>query len=1509
MAKSASPTGGQINLSGILYQLLASLADGLDAVVTTLAAGADAATIELQVEPFEGGDYTVLGPHRTVVQVKRRAAHRHWTLGAIIADVLPDLSKSVRPGTNDAYQFLTDNDAGCGDFRRFLQWYRARAADEPIDNELFRLGRGGRKVSGEAVLESVREALDISGPEDPRLAALLCALTIVRRSEGDLDEAIARPLRIMVENVEDVAAKRAQLVGELVRLGGRGATLRTSEFLRAAQLDPRRLVHAGRLAAKLRNELIGAFPQFRYDPARDVRRPLPAPTRSVTVLRGESGLGKSWRLCATALRMAEAGRPVVLLRATADVDRLRETIASLVWNPVYTAAAPLRSIADRLRPALGDERRIWLTVFLDDLNDPALAGRVIEDSWDRLGIDLVISAQPATAEWLRTSFAAPHMIDVPEFTTPELIAHLEKHRIDHSHVPDDVFSLLHKPVLASLYCQLPHGLVLNEETEYQLMQSFWSHVASERPASLAQTFDLDQLQLLVGDMLAAPPIYPWPPSAFVRTLDFDAVERLVLRGLVELDGERRLAMTHDRLLNWTMARHLADIARDRHLDPAQLLDLLRQVQDLVTVAGVKIGARFGYVLMDLLWLLLEPARWPAARVAELLLGYMRDPEFEAHDQSFFSRTLPTLGVRAVPLLRALAESGMGGDREALWPAWVALGLRKAADVAWDDVRTAAVEMFQSNDPAIAEIALRVLGKVAAPVLLDPLNALNVARAAALDEADPDIRMDRIHDKERSTAAFARAVAADPAWLDRKIASTTETLEAEQLLWVLRELDRTAAFPIWQARRAHLFAVIRTTARILPQAVRTFADPVDLPRLVLPAPEGADLLFGAATFDAIARLDPERALALLHADRGDESAFDELGADGWWVPGLHYRTRERLGAALRERAGRGDPAMSINGLASIYRRHPELIDEETADLLLDALAARLEAPATDDDDPLRGSWRLLSTLSSLRTAAALDRIAARRGTALEAALAELAAGRPPNSSRVVDRDGEMVARLLAVMAGEGFDRLTVAQIDSSGQTTRDYGLGHALWTTSPAVGAALDQLSNATDTDEDRPYHLMQALAAHRGDNGIARLIGASSPVYTHAVDIRQGHAGEDETLVTAIRTRVATSDPQAHIEAVDLSHFLPPLTALDLTAPLIAVAAGGDALARRLMMLHFHHGHYEPALHAKLAPLFDGEDEAGEIAALHHAINGDAGGRALAVRWLEGRGRDRWRSLQVAMTLLDHADSRAAAISFLNRHRDRRFHMGRLDAEVLDALARHGDAVASEELVQLAFGTGARDLDAVAGAVRLVAQKGTPGIFQAARRLFAKSGQQEAARLLIETNAREGLTELVTAYVGAPLPRRLAIARTLRWNVSRARLAPALAGMSRARDEATRQMAAEIAGWLPHRWQLQWLGDLAADPVREVEEAALAAFHRRAAGAAAVELMAVIPKLAKPAQWACLSALVELVDPHLLIKTGDTLDIRPLLERLPPEFGIEAKRTLERQRDDMDRKVAREAKD
>jgi hypothetical protein len=71
--------------------------------------------------------------------------------------------------------------------------------------------------------------------------------------------------------------------------------------------------------------------------------------------------------------------------------------------------------------------------------------------------------------------------------------------------------------------------------------------------------------------------------------------------------------------------------------------------------------------------------------------------------------------------------------------------------------------------------------------------------------------------------------------------------------------------------------------------------------------------------------------------------------------------------------------------------------------------------------------------------------------------------------------------------------------------------------------------------------------------------------------------------------------------------------------------------------------------------------------------------------------------------------------------------------------------------------------------------------------------------------------------------------------------------------------------------------------------------------------MALMPTLARPAQWASLRALVDLVDPHLLVQAGDPLFIGRMLEALPEQFRIEAQRLLDRRRQDVDKKAEQDS--
>ncbi len=1502
-------TGGQINFGGILFQLLVTLADGLNATVRFVTHDADGATVELHTEPFTGGDAQIATKAgRLVVQVKTRAQGLSWSTGAIIREVLPDLFKAA--GTQDEvrFRFVTNNDAGCEDFRRFLDWYRNRqAGEERPAAEPFRLGGGNRTVGPDGVLQAIVEAVGAEGEDDPRLARLLGSLEIIRQDEVELVRQIDAHLAVLVEATEDIPNKREELIGALVRLGTTGTPTSTSQLLENARLSPRRLVHAKRLPQSLRRRLIETVPNFRYDPAADVRRSPHFPKRPVTVLRGESGLGKTWRLCAMAMAMADAGRPVMLLRADSDLSALRAKVAGAAWNPIYGNQAPLESVADRLRPHLADERGVWLTVFLDDLNDARLARQLLDDGWDRLGIDIVISAQPQTGDWIERSGVAPDMIDVPEFTAAELAAYLDTNSIDHAQLRNDVFILLLKPILASLFRQLPYQANVRPESEYELMQSFWDHAASDRPDLARNPFDVEQLRDVVGKMLSGAFNYPWPPSFFMPPLDRDAVERLTVCGLVETDGQRRLSMTHDRLLNWAMATHLALTACDGSMPPSELAEAVLKVEGLHTADGLNLGARLGYVLMDLVWLLLEDGRWAPKQVAEFLLHYLRNGNSDPYNRAFFEKTLPTLGPRAADLIHAMADLPLDGERETFWRMWLANGMREIGRVAPAEARAAAEAMFATGDEAKIGFALRVLGAVAAPSLVEPLFDLAMRRVHAFDAATGERKAALLDAKTSAFDAFARAAAGDPEWLDARIGSAGRSDEAEQLLWALVQLPRRHAFPIWQARRDQLFDTIRPGAKVLPHAVRTFADPADLPRLRLETPPDADMLYAAVTFDALARLDPDRAIEVLRDESTDPEPFGTMGTEKWWMPGLHYRKGKELTAALRERVERSNDPDAARWLAGLYLGQEEFIDNETVDLLLDTLEAELRLAVPAEERGRRPSWRLLMTLTSLTVAASIESVVARRGSGLESALLGAAASRPPNNSRTADREGEMMARLLATMAGDGFDRLVLAQLESSGRTTQEYGLQHSLWTGSDEVGARLERLAHERDADQDRPYHLMQALAAHGRDKGLAHLIVAENPVYTNAVDIRSARSGDTSALTADIRAGVASGSRQEQLSAVDLSHFLLEAERVDLTAPLIAAAAPGDELAGKLLMLHLHAGHYEPTLLPKLEPFLRAGAKNGSATALHLSLHGDAAARAAAVEWIRNHGAAEMnpQTMQSAFELLKHQDSRAAAVEFLNAVRSRRYHFGRLNAEILDALATHGDAHAGDELMTLAYGGEERDLDAVAGAVRFIARQNVPGAYQAARRLFAASGDQVAARLLLETNAEDGLTELVQSYVSAPPATRNAIARTLRWSAPEDKMVTFLTGMAGAVDENLRRMAADLAGWMPFAWNLPFLRQLTGDPVRSVERAALAAVRRRAMEPAAAEILAIAPSSPKPLQWVLLQTLIDMVDPHLLAHQGDPLDIRSLLKQLPAEFGIEAERLLNRRIEKVDKDAKR----
>ena len=71
-----------------------------------------------------------------------------------------------------------------------------------------------------------------------------------------------------------------------------------------------------------------------------------------------------------------------------------------VWVPAYWTPASLQTIARPLRPELEDDDGVWLTVYLDDLQDRALAQALADFDWSEIGVRLVVSAQPRITSFL-----------------------------------------------------------------------------------------------------------------------------------------------------------------------------------------------------------------------------------------------------------------------------------------------------------------------------------------------------------------------------------------------------------------------------------------------------------------------------------------------------------------------------------------------------------------------------------------------------------------------------------------------------------------------------------------------------------------------------------------------------------------------------------------------------------------------------------------------------------------------------------------------------------------------------------------------------------------------------------------------------------------------------------------------------------------------------------------------------------------------------------------------------
>ncbi len=1501
-------TAGRRAIAGFLLQILRSIKLGLD-MSLSIAPLDDGGQMRLHLEPVEGSDVQVVGGARDIVeQIKMRKGARQWSTHEVAKKVLPDLLRAVRPGREQRLRFTTNNPAGLAPLQAYLA---SRAAPRQ------RLRWGKSSLTRGAFEQRLAAAAGLPAVT-PELRALLDNLEIEIIDVAATEREIEAALRPLLKPPEDPSDKRFQLTGQLMTLATGGATLTPQDLLRLIHPDAHRLLaHIQSLPALLARHAEEDAQLIGYRPAAQARLSLPELATRFAVLSGESGQGKTWTLAQFAFGQIGRGDLGVVMRSPSSIEEVVARVNERIWHPAHPAPAPLSVIAKQIGDAFCSADGIWLTIYIDDVQDRRLAERLAREKWDQLGIRTVLSCQPRITCAIQAVRHDAEVVRIGDFRGGDLLRYLTHYGRQDAlpQMPDDVFELLLKPVHASIFVQLPGSQAWSSVSEYALFSAYWRYASLTARDQPDHPGDSWALKMLARALAKGDGHYPWRIADLrLAGLDDEAMLRLEAVGLLRRPTPDRVVFAADRMLNWAVAEALVDTIEDEGLSARDADALLSKIEDLETRAKEPIGARLGYVYFDAVWLLAR--RCSPEFIAELIRQHVtrlpQEHRMEEHWRSGFG----SIGGPIVPALEILARQSFDEDSEWDIPRTLPHALAAVAAAEPEPVLALIARQVASASAADIDLGLRTARLVPAAAALDAIFAEHLARSrafAAAGEFDDDDRPARnrwsnaLSRQELSSDALRRAVAADPAWLDAKLAAETDGAALDQLLWILRDEDvveSEVASRIWSRHRDRIVGAVPMPSNALVEVIGHFRE-TSLAG-ILDTIDPADEARLDRVLASRARVEPQVALRQI-AEGSDAYPWR---ASSWWFDDLFAADAAGLSKAIRERASRSDDPLTE--LILFYTSRPEAMDERTLEHVLDLFAARLEALNAANDDPEERGGRLghpLRFLPKLSEPWQFEALRRRAGQSLETELAGFAARRRGRTSLNRDTSGNECELILAMIGGAGYDRLVVAELERPDLFGRQDGYISAHWSEAGAVRTALAATpAEETDASFGRVIR-MEALGIHRLDAELEAMLRAGAPVYVNAAAMRSAQGRDAEPLRTRIAELLAAGDPASLDMAAALSGFLgSPNEARRLVA-LFTDPATPIAVCRRLTGTFRALSFYTPELLPRARTLLEGRiDDEAQFVATYLAELGDEEARRAVIAWVGAQdiGSQSTSRRSYIEPLLEHADGKAAVLAFLRRSRAN----GHLivDGRYLVLLAEDGDEWAQGELARATYRFSGFERGNAFTAIKILARTEPDEAYFAARRLFGRHGLVMGADLMLLIDRERAGAELMALCETVKPSLRLDLLRRLRVRLGGTAMADLIAPVARAEGARRRAAAAHMSAVLPPHIGAPWLGDLAKDGSPAVRTAARRALRARGREAAAMAHVALIPGSPKPLQWARLAKVIELVDPYFLWSATDAASLGALLGTLPHEFIVDARKRREqglKKREDAAKKADR----
>jgi hypothetical protein len=1502
------PPGGPAAINGFLYQILQHLGWIANVKLTgCIVDGVLASDACLVLEPSNGGDARAESAAYFVVEQYKSRRDGTWSVNTIIDEVLKDLRKAVPESVNRKaiYRFVTDGRPGkLAMFKAFLAAVRSATQFEDLDDvQTYSFGKGLPVTYGNLfnyIVERVRPAGQSAGGSD-RTAVfhLLSRFEMVFESKAEtVKKATEDILRNYVPDLGDERGVRERLVGILVEELAKGEACFDSEnidnLFKRVELDPDRLRKLAGLAETMGEVARDRLYRMKYRSETDVRKvpewPLDKP---VLLISGESGHGKTWLLGRLVSQLVERRELVSLNSSICDSRAQLLCAANDIWQVGLNGATQktLEALTIHYREMKPNVSMPWLTIAVDDVQDPSLARELVRNDWKRLGLRLVMTVP----NWISLSLElgdseSVHVQTVGRFSISELDEFLTREDRSYTDLPADLKELLRLPILAGLYTALPYdSFAVAPRSEYEIFEQFWRRI------KIRSQLGDDGILFAMAARVVNDQLYPLPRTAWpdIGVVAEAPIMRLESTGWIQCLEGGFVSFAHDRLLNWALAMHLAQEVKQELRSVASVTALLVKTTDLASMQSI---SRLGYVPMDLLWILLADTN--NLTMVMQLIETLNATGVYGHDGvDLYGELLPTLGIRAVPILFKTLDRFADDDDYQI--GFIAKGLTSIAIQEDVDLSTDVALLLHSPLIKKQKIAISILTAVPDAHCLNRLWELHQQRCSALEARGGSFS---IREYQASNAALRACIELDPNWLEQRITNAAaQSQDVSELAYLLNNLSHPNARKIWLETRTILFARIRPDKpRSLLYCVGRFQDSTEIDFVLGCLKRQEDHASGAALATLIL-LDPDLAIARFM----DVEEFDRYASRNNWLPLLLH---------LRSAGTRTQMVDYARNSPSGYKLIEELFAERANDVSKEMLKLylcsfeveireSLDVLCNEDSKWLSRSLDFLASIARLELTQVIEQ---ERDGQLENMLSTIACSRIAKLGRAHDHILASLKRVLMLIGGDGNKNFITAALTAPHYWGRydafrcAYMYPNANLIANLGVSACrvTPQDADATARNEAvwEKYDAFIALAALEADEALVEAIWNSETQHVPDViaELRNPKRPMSKEFTRRAYTTLSMYEKSSE-QCLQKAILIAWLSAdTDFILPVRKVFADsnpGSLTARYACIALTQLGDRSNALADLASSLFVSEE--GKYCGINALVANGEYGLNILKGFLRGREIATWN--QVDVEILDALYRALPTRQFAVESAASYCLEGQALFPPYEIAAEANSAKLREKIIHDAFAGHSHGETVSLQAIRGLAKFDSNRAIRAAESGLRTSPAIERdlckiiARLAPNGAAEKLLNAAVSIERKSLCP---AIGRTLR-RLDQVSYISKLEKLIQHADRDIRAVAAELSGWLSSGAMNAKLEIVLSNETEEpVRRAILAAFDLQKREAMLLEIFVEFKQTNAERRWPILLTILEVGDPYLLTQRDDPLWIGAILNDAPYAYTYHADKTL-----------------